>query len=351
MRERVTLELLSLGRRFVRRRGELALVIGSIVVTLVGAEIGLRAYYSIRTSRELARMAQATSVQEIHTARGNLGPGVRFSEYPNVIYELRPNLRGVYDGRAYRSDSYGFREDRDIPLDKRAGVARIVGIGDSWMWGSGVDNGETYLDRLSELLGSEGIPVDVVNTGVWGYNALQQVATLRWKGLAFAPDVVVIGLCGNDREYPAFLGKRRFVDLGRSFLLNELSGRFRAADAADESPPPLVGQSISFSEFRGAYAELAELAKSHGFRVVVFSECFDSQKGNAQHRSCRLGTAGEWKEFVARLEAFDFRICPWDIGQIPQNHPYYGHATVEGNRMLASILADCVRPFFARRSP
>ena len=88
---------------------------------------------------------------------------------------------------------------------------------------------------------------------------------------------------------------------------------------------------------------------SHGFGVVVFSECFGSKDPSEQHRICRLGTASEWKEFVGRLRAFGFRICPWDIGRIPQNSPYYGHATVEGNRMLASVLADCVRPFLARR--
>lgn len=349
MLARVAVETSALGRRFVRLRRELAVALASVVLTLLAAEVALRAYYSVRTTRELSRMAETTAVSEIHTGIGALGPGVRFSNRPNVIYELRPNLRGTYDGRRFHSDRYGFREDREIALAKPPGVVRIVGIGDSWMWGSGVDNGETYLDRLSELLEVDGIRADVVNTGVWGYNALQQVATLRWKGLAFAPDVVVIGLCGNDREYPTFLGKNRFVDLSRSFLWNELGGHLGPGDATTTAPAPDKVESMPFAQFLGAYTELAELSKTHGFRVVVFSECFDVRDPSVEHPSCRLGTASEWKDFVARIRAFDFRVCPWNIGVIPQNHPHYGHATVEGNRMLAAVLADCVRPLLPPR--
>lgn len=330
---------MKLRRYLARRWPEVILALGSVVASLLAAEVGLRIYYRVRTSRALARMAAVTAPEEIHTDSGQLAPGVRLSSLPNVVYELRPNLHGVYDGRKFRSDRFGFRRDGEVQVAKPEGTLRIVGIGDSWMWGSGVDNGETYLDRLHELLSADGLHVEVINTGVWGYNARQQVATLRWKGLLFEPDVVVIGLCGNDREYTSFLDERPFVEFGRSFLWNEISSRLRGFRAPPSSAVP---ERMPFSEFIAAYADLAALSKSSGFSVVVFSECFRAD--GTEDRSCDLGNADEWREFTNHLDDWGFHLCPWNIGEIPQNYPDYGHATPEGNRKLASILAECVRP-------
>lgn len=327
-----------------RHKTNIALAFASVVVTLVMCEGLVRVYYLVRTKRELSRMARPIAEEVIDSGIGELGLGVRLSDRPNVVYELRPNLRGVYDGRRFRSDRYGFRQDGDVALEKPAGVVRIVGIGDSWMWGTGVDNGQTYLDRLREELTRWGLRAEVVNTGVWGYNARQEVATLRWKGLVFQPDIVVIGLCGNDRAYSSFTSERPFVELGRSFLWNEIATRWSHLLGAPREAVPEEGDVMPFSEFEGAYVELAALAKANHFSVVVFSECFGRGEPPAQHASCRLGTPGEWREFVSLLDRSGFRRCPWNIGEIPQNHPNYGHATVEGNRILGAKLAECVKP-------
>jgi hypothetical protein len=330
---RIVLASVVLRRRLGRHTRDVLLVIAAVFVALLLAEGALRLYLYVRTTQELAKMGSASPTTHIDTDVGQLAAGARLTALPGMLYELRPNLRGVYDGHRYASDRYGFREDAPMTVTKPPGTRRIVGIGDSWMWGTGVDNGELYLDRLREMLG-----VEVVNTGVWGYNARQQVATLRWKGLLFSPDVVVVGLCGNDREYPTFLSRQPYGKVGSSFLWNELSRRLFgwSKRPADNSMP--------FSEFMDAYAELAGLAKTNGFRVVVFSECFGAGDSQTEHPSCRLGDAGEWRRFLARLDEWGFHRCPWDIERIPQNAGRVGHATAEGNGMLASVLAECVKP-------
>jgi len=292
-------------------------------------------------------MGKAAVSGDIHTAVGHLGPGARIAAEPEVIYEIRPNLRGVYDGRRFRSDRYGFRQDRDVRPEKGPGVTRLVGIGDSWMWGTGVDNGETYLDRLSEGVARDGFRVEVVNMGVWGYNARQEVATLRTKALAFSPDVVVIGLCGNDREYPYFLRSESFADLGHSFLWGAVR-RSLARLAGDASFDGVSMQPMPFSDFLSAYAELAALAERAGFAVVVFSECFSSAAPDIQDPTCQLGSADEWRRFVTALRSWGFHLCAWDIGAIPQNPRPHGHATREGNRLLAARLGECVEPLLSR---
>jgi lysophospholipase L1-like esterase len=234
-------------------------------------------------------------------------------------------------------------------LEKPENVLRIVGVGDSWMWGSGVDNGETYLDRLQERLTGAGLRVETINTGVWGYNAVQQVATLRWKGLGFRPDVVVVGLCGNDRAYPDFVALQPFVELSRSFLWNEIRGHLDSARKADRNEPSrTLNGFMSHAAFRNAYEELAGLSQKEGFDVVVFSECFGVNA--KQRRFCSLGTEDEWRDFLGRLDRWGFHRCPWNSGEIPQNYPKWGHATAEGNRMLAEVLEACVRPLLDKRS-
>lgn len=334
-------------RKHRARLGNLGLALVSVLLTLVLCEMGLRAYCVFRTSRELDRM-RAAAPERIDTPYGVLGPGVRLSDKPNVVYELRPNLRGSYDGRRYASNRYGFRQDQEFPVEKPKGVLRVVGIGDSWMWGSGVDNGSTYLDQLAQILASGPPKVEVINTGVWGYNAQQEMATLRWKGRIFAPDVVVIGLCGNDREYPSFLSSETYVRLSRSFLWNEISGRLRKLEGKP-GPVPSAGEQMPYSEFLAAYAELAELSKSDGFDVVVFSECLGTSDPHDAENVCPLGSRTEWVDFLDHLDAWHFRRCPWDIAKIPQNHPNWGHATEEGNRMLAETLAACLRPLLEQK--
>jgi hypothetical protein len=319
------------------------LVIAGVSMAAFVAELALRAYFAWNTRRALEQMAEHTAPEAIDTPQGVLGPGVRLSEYPNVVYEVRPNLRGTYDGRHFSSNRHGFRHDREFRIDKPPGVRRIVGVGDSWMWGSGVHNGENYLDRLADLLSGEGQHIQVINTAVWGYNARQQISTLQHKGLVFSPDIVVVGLCGNDREYPAFLEHTPWVTPTRSFLWNEIAGRLGWASPPE---PPQPGELMPFAELEEAYEKLADLAGTERFHVVVFSDCFAGDGLPRQSGHCQLGTEQEWQRLMKRFDEWRFRRCVWNIESLPQN-PAWGHATAEGNRQLAAVLAACVRPLLA----
>jgi lysophospholipase L1-like esterase len=119
------------------------------------------------------------------------------SDHPLRRFELTPNSSGF----AWRTDvqvnSHGMR-DRERSVE-RTGAPRIVVIGDSVTFGSGVAVGDRFTDRLEMLLGARlGAEVEVLNLGVGGYDTLQEVATLEDVGLRFEPDLVVVGYCVND---------------------------------------------------------------------------------------------------------------------------------------------------------
>ena len=78
-----------------------------------------------------------------------------------------------------------------------AAAVRIVFLGDSLTAGLGVDAGEAFPALAAEALEKDGLPVQVVNGGVSGDTTAGGLRRLDWL-LRQRPDVVVVGLGGND---------------------------------------------------------------------------------------------------------------------------------------------------------
>jgi acyl-CoA thioesterase-1 len=74
---------------------------------------------------------------------------------------------------------------------------RVVFLGDSLTAGYGLAEDQAFPALLGELLEQEGRPVEVVNAGVSGDTTAGGLARVDWI-LAQAPEVVVVGLGGND---------------------------------------------------------------------------------------------------------------------------------------------------------
>ena len=75
-------------------------------------------------------------------------------------------------------------------------------MGDSTTAGNGVpDLDKTYTKQLEKLLNTHnttGIHYEVLNMGVGGYHTMQEIETLRVKGLKYNPDLVLVTFCVND---------------------------------------------------------------------------------------------------------------------------------------------------------
>jgi lysophospholipase L1-like esterase len=114
---------------------------------------------------------------------------------PNDDRELR---RDEFDVRVV-TNALGFREPR-LPATKPAGTYRIVALGDSFTQGYGVDEADAYPRRLEALLGARGSHrrVEVVNLGVPGTSPRDYLAHLGDPGLAYHPDLVLVGVMAND---------------------------------------------------------------------------------------------------------------------------------------------------------
>ena len=122
---------------------------------------------------------------------------LRESDNPDMIYELTPNSAGFAWGTEVTVNAHGFR-DREYKTEKSRGVYRIAVLGDSVTFGNFLPVEATYPKRLEQAFHRRGLPVEVLNFGVGGYDTLQEVALLKDLGLKFAPDEVIVGYSMND---------------------------------------------------------------------------------------------------------------------------------------------------------
>ena len=123
--------------------------------------------------------------------------------WDHVPIRARPGLdremvRSEFSVRVV-TNALGFREPR-LPAPKAPGTVRIVVVGDSFTQGYGVAEEQAYPRRLEALLRARADDprYEVVNLGVPGACPLDYVHHVRDPGLAYEPDVVVVGLMAND---------------------------------------------------------------------------------------------------------------------------------------------------------
>ena len=91
-----------------------------------------------------------------------------------------------------RHNSRGFRDEEHLPGEK----ARIMVLGDSFVWGYDVEEE----DRFTEILDSTLEGMDVFNLGVSGYGTDQEWILLQKHYEYYQPDIVFLMFCtDNDR--------------------------------------------------------------------------------------------------------------------------------------------------------
>lgn len=203
----------------------------------------------------------------------------------NLFYELMPNINTNFGNRTLRTNGDGMRESRDYAVAKPENTVRVVGIGDSGMFGWGLDQDQDYMAVLEDALNArgDGRVYEVLNLAVPGYNTQLEVECLRERGLKYKPDIVIVGWCLNDFFLPFFmLEKEDFTRRDRSYVYDFLFLRQRFYDAA-AGHQFVDRHSLNFDQVdehmkmgtdtagvTQALRELKALSEREGFRVLVF---------------------------------------------------------------------------------
>jgi hypothetical protein len=159
------------------KRGEVVLLLFSILLFLGFAEVALR-LTGIGSPRP-------TGYAPVDTKRKGMAP----------------------------TNSRGYR-DLEHVVAKPAGVRRLVSLGDSFAWGASVEFDDTYAQRAERALNRRrpGEHWEVIQLAQPGMNTVEQASQLVEEGMAYGPDVVVLGYVLNDSEDENAAEERRARD-------------------------------------------------------------------------------------------------------------------------------------------
>jgi lysophospholipase L1-like esterase len=221
------------GSRVRAGLGAAGLVMASVVAGLLLLESGLRLrHYEPQRFRNTARVvdAKARALLDCYPTnpRGYFDIDLR-DESTRERYRWMAPVR--LDAVARRAPwavefRYNSRHFRDVePGPRRAGVRRLVVIGDSFTEGQGVKEPDTYPRRLEALLrAAGGEEWEVRNCGRRATDFPDLYAAFE-EALALQPDVVVYGMVLNDAARSAeFQARQTYVNdwiLDRGRILEE----------------------------------------------------------------------------------------------------------------------------------
>ena len=120
---------------------------------------------------------------------------------PDLPFNGRKGGVRITWGHKVVNNTFGFRE-REFVAPKPPGVYRIMVLGDSFTFGSGLSEAERYSNRLEALL-TPRYPdreIEVLNFGFSGASTIDERDTvMRYKDFV-QPDLIIIGFCHNDTQ-------------------------------------------------------------------------------------------------------------------------------------------------------
>lgn len=99
------------------------------------------------------------------------------------------NFPGVYRF-TYHNNSLGWRGTREYLYEKTAGY-RVLMLGDSFTYGIGVDDAQTFAALMERDLKDDGLSVEVLNAGCPGKGTDYALKVLQTEGRKFHPDLVI----------------------------------------------------------------------------------------------------------------------------------------------------------------
>lgn len=297
-----------------------------VLFSLLALEVALRcaAAYRDRNWQEFAVALEGAR----DPGRGHettLGGLIRRVENPNLVYQLRPSLDVRFRGASVRTNARG-HPDRTYSELAPKHTRRILGIGDSVMFGWGVEPEENYLYLLEEKLNRERPTKswEILNTGVPGYNTVMEVEQLVQVADDFRPDLVLLGFIPNDLVLPVFLHRKpRHARLDRSYLLQALRPS-RAPETLPKVEPsevaPRFAHLVGEDSFLTAIERLREWSNSHDVPVVVaqIQEQLDPFAAQAFERAEFL-MIDLWHQGLAEIERTR-RTLPADGHPSPLAH-------------------------------
>ena len=267
----------------------------------------------------------------------------------DLVYRHRENFSRTYDGIEYSFNDIGLRDEAIGPAT--ADELRILVLGDSVTMGWGVAEEDTFCHRLEGALTARlrGRRVRVINSGVGGYNTVQELAFFRRHAARLDPDLVLLLYVRNDVEVnaPTFNPAGRSEDLSPPHIMIDVFGmswiyrlghHFRTYGGSNTGMIELNREAEGWKASMQSIAAIADQCAGDG---IPFFTCL-----------WRYGpdpvTDALWKDLSDMAEERSFRVAdagPWFEGCDPRSLRLSivdSHPKPEGHAILARGMERCL---------
>ncbi len=336
------------------RRGRWLILLGSLVLSSLGAELVVRALDLPRPFGDFAFLG--------------LGLDAEMVEDPDLLWRLEPNVTWVV------ANEIGFRgywPDRD----HRDSDFRILCVGDSSTFGLGVAYGQTYGVQLERQI-QEHAPHRVVRSvlaALPGYSTFQDRAWMA-RHFATVQPAVTLFYCGAWNDYlPAIGGddahySNSLHNQSSSSLIRLINAAFatpkpdadavRATQRAFSAGDAPEGRRVPLVDFRHNLEAMIQTARGGGSQVVMMvpplpRKTRDDYPVAARYaavvREVATTTGAELVDALALLDEFEAGcpkpwrqdVCFWDtLHPTPLGHRLIADALFERLRQIHALPAD-----------
>lgn len=151
-------------------------------------------------SLEFIRERNSEKIRECYNSFFMKSPNknLGFEFRPNVDLDLK-SVKGLRYSMHVKTNSLGLRENEDIPLRKPKDTVRLIGLGDSVIFGASVDNDETMLKWIEKFGKRRGLKIQTLNYGIGPSSPEYEYHYFVYKrGVDYHPDILILGFCLHD---------------------------------------------------------------------------------------------------------------------------------------------------------
>ena len=224
-------------------------------------------------------------------------------------------------------NSYGFRSPQ-ISEEKPSDTIRVILVGGSTMYGSGVNDQNTIPSLLQKKINLKpNQKIEVINAGISGATSLSEIKLIKERLIKFSPDLII--------AYDGFNDIKRYF--GENVSLEN-------SDLSDERLSPI--------DWKNRWIELCKFGDEHDFQTIVTLQPFlgagnklhtDKEKSFTIAYAFTKTLSKEYHTYAEELSeinencsaAYDLRYIFDDyLGAIYWDYVHVGNS---GNEIVAEI--------------